>query len=67
MPKMILTTYVSELSGSKRFSGSALNYSSLLLEDEAGLLYVGARGALYALQTSNISSTGHIVSTKLTC
>uniref|UniRef100_A0AAR2JGW9 Sema domain-containing protein n=1 Tax=Pygocentrus nattereri TaxID=42514 RepID=A0AAR2JGW9_PYGNA len=36
--------------------GTALNYSTLLLEEEAGVLYVGARGALYALQADNISN-----------
>ncbi|XP_062852139.1 semaphorin-4G [Trichomycterus rosablanca] len=55
------TVLFKELSGSRPFSGSALNYSTLLLEDEAGLLYVGARGALYALQASNISSSGHTI------
>uniref|UniRef100_A0A8C1Z1U6 SEM4G protein n=1 Tax=Cyprinus carpio TaxID=7962 RepID=A0A8C1Z1U6_CYPCA len=40
-----------------RFRGSTLNYSLLLLEEEAGVLYVGARGALYALQASDISSS----------
>uniref|UniRef100_A0A672S482 Semaphorin 4G n=1 Tax=Sinocyclocheilus grahami TaxID=75366 RepID=A0A672S482_SINGR len=41
----------------RRFRGSTLNYSLLLLEEEAGLLYVGARGALYALQASDISNS----------
>uniref|UniRef100_A0A673JSS4 Semaphorin-4G-like n=1 Tax=Sinocyclocheilus rhinocerous TaxID=307959 RepID=A0A673JSS4_9TELE len=41
----------------RRFRGLTLNYSLLLLEEEAGLLYVGARGALYALQASDISSS----------
>lgn len=41
----------------RRFTGLALNYSLLLLEEEAGMLYVGARGALYALQASDISSS----------
>lgn len=48
---------VSGLLGLRRFRGSTLNYSLLLLEEEAGLLYVGARGALYALQASDISSS----------
>ncbi|KAI5606805.1 semaphorin-4G, partial [Silurus asotus] len=51
----------SELWGCRRFSGSALNYSTLLLEEEPGLLYVGARGALFALQASNISSSSHTI------
>lgn len=53
------------LLGSARFTGSSRNYSTLLLEEAAGLLYVGGRGALYALNTSNISTPGHnAVSTK---
>uniref|UniRef100_A0A671TE83 Semaphorin-4G-like n=1 Tax=Sinocyclocheilus anshuiensis TaxID=1608454 RepID=A0A671TE83_9TELE len=48
---------VSGLLGLRRFRGSTLNYSLLLLEEGAGLLYVGARGALYALQASDISSS----------
>uniref|UniRef100_A0A8D0A8M5 Semaphorin 4G n=1 Tax=Sander lucioperca TaxID=283035 RepID=A0A8D0A8M5_SANLU len=39
------------------FTGSSQNYSTLLLEEGAGLLYVGGRGALHALNTSNISTT----------
>uniref|UniRef100_A0A672KDJ5 Sema domain-containing protein n=1 Tax=Sinocyclocheilus grahami TaxID=75366 RepID=A0A672KDJ5_SINGR len=48
---------VSGLLGLRRFRGSTLNYSLLLLEEEAGVLYVGARGALYALQASDISNS----------
>lgn len=44
------------LLGSNRFTGSSQNYSTLLLEEDAGLLYVGSRGALYALNTTNIST-----------
>uniref|UniRef100_A0A674N3H2 Semaphorin 4G n=1 Tax=Takifugu rubripes TaxID=31033 RepID=A0A674N3H2_TAKRU len=44
------------LLGSSHFFGSSRNYSALLLEEESGLLYVGGRGALYALNTSNIST-----------
>uniref|UniRef100_A0A8C2CI85 Sema domain-containing protein n=1 Tax=Cyprinus carpio TaxID=7962 RepID=A0A8C2CI85_CYPCA len=36
---------------------AAVNYSSLLLEDGPGLLYVGAREAIYKLDTTNISDT----------
>lgn len=48
---------VSGLLGCRRFRGLTLNYSLLLLEEETGMLYVGARGALYALQASDISSS----------
>ncbi|XP_028989550.1 semaphorin-4G [Betta splendens] len=50
------TVFSRGLLGSARFSGSAQNYSCLLLEEEAGLLYVGGRGALYALNSSNVST-----------
>uniref|UniRef100_A0A4W6C5C0 Semaphorin 4G n=1 Tax=Lates calcarifer TaxID=8187 RepID=A0A4W6C5C0_LATCA len=43
-----------------RFTGSSQNYSTLLLEEEAGLLYVGGRGALHALNTSNISTPANL-------
>lgn len=42
--------------GSSHFVGSSVNYSTLLLEEESGLLYVGGRGVLYALNTTNIST-----------
>ena len=48
------------LLGSTRFTGSSQNYSTLLLEEASGLLYVGGRGALYALNTSNISTPGNL-------
>uniref|UniRef100_A0A671YAL7 Semaphorin 4G n=1 Tax=Sparus aurata TaxID=8175 RepID=A0A671YAL7_SPAAU len=48
------------LLGSSRFAGSSQNYSTLLLEEASGLLYVGGRGALYALNTSNISTPGNL-------
>ncbi|XP_062382115.1 semaphorin-4G isoform X2 [Sardina pilchardus] len=44
------------LLGCNRFRGSALNYSALLLEEEAGVLYAGAREAIYALDIANISA-----------
>ncbi|KAL2077955.1 hypothetical protein ACEWY4_025640 [Coilia grayii] len=51
------------LLGCNRFSGSAQNYSTLLLEEEAGVLYTGAREAIFALDTTNISSlrTNHSI------
>lgn len=54
------------LLGSTRFIGSSRNYSTLLLEEEARLLYVGGRGALYALNTSSISTPANLtVSAKM--
>ncbi|KAA8581308.1 hypothetical protein FQN60_002889 [Etheostoma spectabile] len=46
--------------GRASFIGSSQNYSTLLLEEGAGLLYVGGRGALHALNTSNISTTANL-------
>uniref|UniRef100_H3AC58 Semaphorin 4G n=1 Tax=Latimeria chalumnae TaxID=7897 RepID=H3AC58_LATCH len=45
----------SELVDARRFDGSTLNYNTLLLEDRLGILYVGARGAIFALNTSDIT------------
>uniref|UniRef100_A0A7N8WKV9 Sema domain-containing protein n=1 Tax=Mastacembelus armatus TaxID=205130 RepID=A0A7N8WKV9_9TELE len=51
---------------SARFTGSSQNYSTLLLEEEASVLYVGGRGALYALNISNISTPANLaVSAKM--
>nr|XP_046232458.1 semaphorin-4G [Scatophagus argus] len=54
------TVFSKGLLGGARFAGSSRNYSTLLLEEESGLLYVGARGALYALNTSNISTPANL-------
>ncbi|KAJ8416157.1 hypothetical protein AAFF_G00381790 [Aldrovandia affinis] len=54
-----ITVLSNGLLGCRRFSGEALNYSSLLLEDTAGVLYVGARGAVFALDTSDIAAPGN--------
>ncbi|KAI7805964.1 semaphorin-4G [Triplophysa rosa] len=51
------TVLLNGLLGCKRFRGLTLNYSLLMLEEDADVLYVGARGALYALQASDISSS----------
>ncbi|CAL8282002.1 unnamed protein product [Merluccius merluccius] len=48
--------HASGVLGCQRFRGSVQNYSTLLLDEGAGLLYVGGRGALYALHTANISA-----------
>ncbi|XP_077595122.1 semaphorin-4G [Stigmatopora nigra] len=50
------TVFLKGLLGSARFSGTTQNYSTLLLEEEAGILYVGGRGALYALNASDIAA-----------
>ncbi|XP_051968766.1 semaphorin-4G-like [Xyrauchen texanus] len=57
-----VTVRVNGLLGCNYFQGSAVNYSTLLLEDGQGLLYVGAREAIYALDTSNISATNSTLS-----
>ncbi|KAI4878416.1 hypothetical protein NFI96_029312 [Prochilodus magdalenae] len=61
MPWFRSTCPLRGLWGCQRFSGTAVNYSTLLLEEKAGMLYVGARGALYALQADNISNSSHTV------
>ncbi|XP_039631356.1 semaphorin-4G-like [Polypterus senegalus] len=50
------TVLYSGLIGAQRYRSSAVNYSVFLLEDKAGILYVGARGAVFALNTSNIAN-----------
>ncbi|KFW04339.1 Semaphorin-4G, partial [Eurypyga helias] len=53
------TVAFDELSGVRRFSASTLNYSTLLLEDDRGILYVGARGAIFALNSSDVADGSH--------
>ncbi|XP_077360002.1 semaphorin-4G [Festucalex cinctus] len=48
------TVFLKGLLGSARFT--ARNCSTLLLEEEAGILYAGGRGALYALNASDINT-----------
>ncbi|XP_038613677.1 semaphorin-4G [Tachyglossus aculeatus] len=48
-----------ELTGTRLFGGGTLNYSTLLLEEAAGLLLVGARGALFSLNSSDIADGAH--------
>uniref|UniRef100_A0A672FS82 Sema domain-containing protein n=1 Tax=Salarias fasciatus TaxID=181472 RepID=A0A672FS82_SALFA len=47
----------SGLQGCRRFHSSAVNYSSMLLEADSERLYVGARGAAFALNASDISAS----------
>ncbi|NWI11404.1 SEM4G protein, partial [Crypturellus soui] len=53
------TVAFEELSGVRRFSSRSLNYTTLLLEDARGLLYVGARGAVFALNASDVADGSH--------
>ncbi|XP_068255066.1 semaphorin-4G [Nyctibius grandis] len=53
------TVTFDELSGVRRFSARTLNYSTLLLEDDRGILYVGARGAIFALNSSDVANGSH--------
>lgn len=48
-----------ELLGVRRFRARTLNYSTLLLEDDHGILYVGARGAIFALNSSDVADGSH--------
>ncbi|KAM4637069.1 semaphorin-4G [Discoglossus pictus] len=50
-----ITVPYNEVSDVKRFSANVKNYTTLLLEDEKGILYVGARGAIFSLNSSDIS------------
>ncbi|NXD01880.1 SEM4G protein, partial [Certhia familiaris] len=53
------TVTFDELSGVRRFKAHTLNYSTLLLEDDRGILYVGARGAIFALNSSDVADGSH--------
>ncbi|XP_067156269.1 semaphorin-4G isoform X1 [Apteryx mantelli] len=53
------TVTFDELSGVRRFSTRTLNYTTLLLEDERSVLYVGARGAIFALNSSDVADGSH--------
>ncbi|NXJ90745.1 SEM4G protein, partial [Corythaixoides concolor] len=53
------TVTFDELLGIRRFSARTLNYSTLLLEDNRGILYVGARGAIFALNSSDVADGSH--------
>ncbi|KAM4702834.1 semaphorin-4G [Rhinophrynus dorsalis] len=50
-----ITVGYNELSDVKVFRANVQNYTTLLLEDEKGILYVGARGAVFSLNSSDIS------------
>lgn len=56
------TVHVNGLLGCNRFHGAAVNYSSMLLEDGSGFLYVGAREAIYKMDATNISATNSTLS-----
>lgn len=43
--------------GLRRFQRPAVNYSTVLLEAERQRLYVGARGAVFALNSSDIEAS----------
>ncbi|XP_061546489.1 semaphorin-4G-like isoform X1 [Phycodurus eques] len=52
-----VTVLSNNLHGCRRFSSSsAVNYSTMLLEADGQRLYVGARGAAFALDSSDISA-----------
>ncbi|XP_062457789.1 semaphorin-4G isoform X3 [Pezoporus occidentalis] len=53
------TVTFEELLGVRRFRARTLNYSTLLLEDDRGILYVGARGAIFALNSSDVADGSH--------
>ncbi|KAM4607200.1 semaphorin-4G-like [Polymixia lowei] len=51
-----ITVLASGLQGCRHFQSSAVNYSTLLLEADRERLYVGARGAAFSLNASDISA-----------
>ncbi|NWH76722.1 SEM4G protein, partial [Piaya cayana] len=53
------TVTFDELSGVRHFSARTFNYSTLLLEDDRGILYVGARGAIFALNARDVADGSH--------
>ncbi|NWX46525.1 SEM4G protein, partial [Steatornis caripensis] len=53
------TVTFDELSGVRRFSTRTVNYSTLLLEDDRGILYVGARGAIFTLNSRDVADGSH--------
>uniref|UniRef100_I3KQ36 Semaphorin 4G n=1 Tax=Oreochromis niloticus TaxID=8128 RepID=I3KQ36_ORENI len=54
--KFCFTFYLKQ-SGCRHFQSSAVNYSTMLLEADSERLYVGARGAVFALNASDISAS----------
>ncbi|XP_069000742.1 semaphorin-4G [Embiotoca jacksoni] len=52
-----VTVLSSGLQGCRRFQSSAVSYSTMLLEADSERLYVGARGAAFALNASDISAS----------
>ncbi|KAM9848040.1 semaphorin-4G-like [Aulostomus maculatus] len=52
-----VTVLSSSLQGCRSFHSSAVNYSTMLLEADSERLYVGARGAVFALNASDISAS----------
>uniref|UniRef100_UPI003AAB3991 semaphorin-4G n=1 Tax=Centroberyx gerrardi TaxID=166262 RepID=UPI003AAB3991 len=52
-----ITVLASGLQGCRRFQSSAVNYSTMLLEADSERLYVGARGAAFSLNASDISAS----------
>ncbi|XP_018527400.1 semaphorin-4G [Lates calcarifer] len=52
-----VTVLSSGLQGCRHFQSSAVNYSTMLLEADSERLYVGARGAIFALNASDISAS----------
>lgn len=52
-----VTVLSSALQGCRRFRSSAVDYSTMYLEADSERLYVGARGAAFALNASDISAS----------
>ncbi|KAJ8013785.1 hypothetical protein DPEC_G00033390 [Dallia pectoralis] len=52
-----ITVTASGVMGCRRFQSSVVNYTTLLLQEDRGLLYVGARGAVFSLNATDISDS----------
>lgn len=55
------------LRGCRHFQSSAVNYSTMLLEADSERLYVGARGAVFALNASDISASSALTVSLFVC
>ncbi|XP_007424994.1 semaphorin-4G [Python bivittatus] len=54
-----ITIVYNALKHARHFSSHAQNYTTLLLEEEKGILYVGARGAIFSLSSSDITDDSY--------
>lgn len=63
----LLSPLLSGLQGCRRFQSSAVSYSTMLLEADSERLFVGARGAVFALNASDISASSALTVSLCLC